>query len=120
LYTSGRYRSSSRLHRLILEPLFIRHDVDVAFSGHEHIYQRSALRQGIQYFVSGAAGSLRPGAGAPSASIATTFDDDYHFMLIASGFSRTGRSVRLQADLPLYECQQIRIDLILVDRAHAV
>jgi hypothetical protein len=92
LYTSGRYRSSSRLHRLILEPLFIRHDVDVAFSGHEHIYQRSALRQGIQSFVSGAAGSLRPGAGAPSASIATTFDDDYHFMLIAPGFSRTGRS----------------------------
>ena len=101
LYTSGRYRSSSRWHRLILEPLLVKHGVDVAFSGHEHIYQRSALRQGIQYFVSGAAGSLRPGDGAPSASIATSFDDDYHFMLIEidddrlhfQAISRGGRTI---------------------------
>jgi predicted phosphodiesterase len=101
LYTSGRYRTSSRLHRLILEPLLIKHDVDVAFSGHEHIYQRSALHDGIQYFVSGGAGSLRPGDGAPSSQVARTFDGDYHFMLIEidgrelhfQAISRAGRTI---------------------------
>jgi hypothetical protein len=82
LYTSGRYRTQARLHRLILEPLLVEHGVDVAFSGHEHIYQRIALQRGIQYFVSGGAGSLRPGDGAPATYVASTFDRDYHFMLI--------------------------------------
>jgi 3',5'-cyclic AMP phosphodiesterase CpdA len=101
LYTSGRYRTSSRLHRLILEPLLLEHAVDVVFSGHEHIYQRSALQSGIQYFVSGGAGSLRPGDGAPSSQVARTFDGDYHFMLIEidgrelhfQAISRTGRTI---------------------------
>ena len=101
LYTSGRYRTSSRLHRLILEPLLLEHAVDVVFSGHEHIYQRSALQGGIQYFVSGGAGSLRPGDGAPSSQVARTFDGDYHFMLIEidgrelhfQAISRTGRTI---------------------------
>ena len=82
LYTSGRYRTQARLHRLILEPLPVEHGVDVAFSGHDHIYQRITLQRGIQYFVSGGAGSLRPGDGAPATYVASTFDRDYHFMLI--------------------------------------
>ena len=82
LYTSGRYRTWSRGFRLILEPLLIRHGVDVAFSGHEHIYQRSELQGGIQYFVSGGAGSLRPGDGTPASYVARNYDSDYHFMLI--------------------------------------
>ena len=45
-----------------------------AFSGHEHIYQRTELQSGIQYFISGGAGSLRPGDGAPASYIARTFD----------------------------------------------
>jgi hypothetical protein len=56
--------------------------VDVVFSGHEHIYQRMQLQAGIQYFVSGGAGSLRPGDGAAAPYVARTFDRDYHFMLI--------------------------------------
>ena len=81
LYTSRRYRTQARLHRLILEPLLVEHGVDVAFSGHEHIYQRITLQRGI-HFVSGGAGSLRPGDGAPATYVASTFDRDYHFMLI--------------------------------------
>jgi 3',5'-cyclic AMP phosphodiesterase CpdA len=82
LYTSGRYNRSSRAHRWALEPLLLRHGVDVVFSGHEHIYQRAALQNGIQYFVSGAAGSLRLGDGIAASYIARTYDNDYHFMLI--------------------------------------
>jgi 3',5'-cyclic AMP phosphodiesterase CpdA len=82
LYTSGRYRSSSRGIRLILEPLLVTHGVDAVFSGHEHIYQRAELQSDVQYFVSGGAGSLRRGDGAPAAYIARTVDSDYHFMMI--------------------------------------
>jgi predicted phosphodiesterase len=101
LYTSGRYRAWTRGFRLILEPLLVRNDVDVAFSGHEHIYQRSELQSGIQYFVSGGAGSLRPGDGTPAFYVARTFDSDYHFMLIEiddeelhfQAISRSGRTI---------------------------
>jgi 3',5'-cyclic AMP phosphodiesterase CpdA len=82
LYTSGRYRKSALLHRWMFEPLFVRHGVDVVFSGHEHIYQRSLLQNGIQYFISGGAGSLRMGDGVESREIARSFDKDFHFMLI--------------------------------------
>jgi len=101
LYTSGRYRAWSRGFRLILEPPLVSHGVDAVFSGHEHIYQRSELQSGIQYFVSGGAGSLRPGDGVPASYIARTFDRDYHFMLIEieddelhfQAISRTGATI---------------------------
>jgi len=101
LYTSGRYRTWSRGFRLLLEPSLVAHGVDVVFSGHEHIYQRTELQSGIQYFVSGGAGSLRPGDGAPASYVARTFDTDYHFMLIEidrdalhfQAISRTGATI---------------------------
>jgi predicted phosphodiesterase len=101
LYTSGRYRDVSRAHRWALEPLLVRHNVDAVFSGHEHIYQRSVLQSGIQYFVTGGAGSLRPGDGVLAPFIARTYDDDYHFMLAEidgealhfQAISRTGDTI---------------------------
>jgi predicted phosphodiesterase len=82
LYTSGRYPTEARITRWQLESLLIEHGVDVVFSGHEHIYQRSRLRQGVQYFITGGAGSLRRGDGSQTAAIARSFDDDFHFMLV--------------------------------------
>jgi hypothetical protein len=82
LYTSGRYRNTARAHRLALEPVFRRHGVSAVFSGHEHIYQRSALQDGIQYFVSGGAGSLRRGDGFTAPDVVRSYSQDYHFMLV--------------------------------------
>ena len=82
LYTSGRYGLSSRGIRFGLESAFLSGGVDVVFSGHEHIYQRSELQKGILYFISGGAGSLRAGDAKASALIAKSFDTDSHFMLI--------------------------------------
>jgi hypothetical protein len=82
MYTSGRYRASAFVTRSTLESIFVRHGVNVVFSGHEHIYQRTTLQQGIQYFISGGAGSLRVGDGRPAPYIARTFSADYHFMLV--------------------------------------
>jgi len=101
LHTSGRYRASSMWYRFQLEPLLVARGVDVAFSGHEHFYERTQLEEGIQYFVSGGAGSLRPGDAAPASEVALTFDRDYHFMLIEidgdelhfQAITRTGRTI---------------------------
>ena len=82
LYTSGRYGLQARLTRWQLESVLTAHGVDVAFSGHEHIYARSPPRGGVVYFVSGGAGSLRRGDAGRSGSMARSFDEDFHFMLV--------------------------------------
>lgn len=101
VYTSGRYTLAARGIRFALESAFAKGGVDVVFSGHEHIYQRSELQNGILYFVTGGAGSLREGDANPSAAIARSYDRDYHFMLAEitdDGFyfqaiNRTGTTV---------------------------
>ena len=67
----------------------------------ELFYQRSTLQSGIQYFVSGGAGSLRTGDGVPTSYIARTYSGDYHFMLVEiegddlhfQAISRSGRTI---------------------------
>jgi len=109
IYTSGRYRASAFVNRTTLESIFLRRHVSVVFSGHEHIYQRTTLQNGIQYFISGGAGSLRPGDGTPAPYIARTYSADYHFMLVEiegdalnfQAISRTGETIdagRLRRD----------------------
>ena len=101
LYTSGRYTLAARGVRLALESAFVNGGVDVVFSGHEHIYERVELQDGILYFITGGAGSLRAGDAAPSPLVARSYDRDYHFMLAEiaeEGFffqaiSRTGVTV---------------------------
>lgn len=44
-----------------LEPLFVKHGLNVVFSGHEHFYERIKPQQGIYYFISGAAAKPRRG-----------------------------------------------------------
>jgi 3',5'-cyclic AMP phosphodiesterase CpdA len=101
LYTSGRYRSGAVALRLALEPILIDGDVDVVLAGHEHVYERIHPQNGIAYFVSGAAGSLRKGDIRPSGLTARGFDEDYHFLLMEitgdelyfQAISRTGATV---------------------------
>jgi Calcineurin-like phosphoesterase len=101
IYTSGRYSRPAQIFRAALEPVLVRHGVRVALSGHEHFYERTMPQQGITYFVSGAAGSLRAGDVRPSPLTARAFDVDYSFMLFEisgeelfyQAISRTGHSV---------------------------
>jgi hypothetical protein len=101
IYTSGRYSAPARIFRGALEPLFVRHGVRVALSGHEHFYERTTPQQGITYFISGAAGSLRPNDARFSRVTARVFDTDYSFMLFEiagdelhyQSISRRGQSV---------------------------
>jgi hypothetical protein len=47
--------------RETLEPLFDRYDVSVAFTGHDHFYERIKPQHGIVHFVVGSGGQLALG-----------------------------------------------------------
>jgi predicted phosphodiesterase len=83
LYSSGMHGDESGPLRAQLEPLFLKHGVDVVFAGHEHFYERIKPQKGIYYFVSGGAAKLREGdVSAKTNLTAKSFDSGYHFMLI--------------------------------------
>ena len=101
LYSDGGRHGSEVDLRVVLEPLFIKYGVNVVYSGHDHVYERLKPQKGIYYFVSGAAGQLRPGDLHRSAMTAAGFDQDRSFMLneVAGDdlffqvISRTGKTV---------------------------
>ena len=82
LYTSGRYQFWASRLRSTLEPIFTKHKVAVALSGHEHFYERTTPQKGVQYFTSGAGGALRLNDLRNSGWTAAGFDTDTHFMLM--------------------------------------
>ena len=82
IYSSGRYAVSSAERRSILERVLIEHQVDVVFSGHEHVYERMAPQRGVMYFVVGASGAVRTGDLRPTPYQAQGYDRDLSFMLV--------------------------------------
>ena len=82
LYSDGGRHGSSVDLRLLVEPILVRHGVDVVFSGHDHVYERLKPQKGIYYFVSGAAGQLRKGNMRPNTETAALFDQDQSFMAV--------------------------------------
>ncbi|MGE0406837.1 MAG: metallophosphoesterase [Candidatus Korobacteraceae bacterium] len=82
LYSSGKRHGPSMPLRERLEPLLQRHGVDVVFAGHEHFYERLRPQNGIQYFISGAAGKLRRSGIRKGSETACGFDQDNSFMLV--------------------------------------
>ena len=57
LYSSGQHAAESRdVIRPALEAALVRNQVNIVFSGHEHLYERIAPQQGVRYFVSGGGG----------------------------------------------------------------
>ena len=102
LYSSGdRHGSDVRL-REVLEPLFLRYNVSVVLSGHDHFYERVKPQKGIAYFVVGSGGQLREGnIDRRSGLTAKGFDTDLAFMaaeivddqMYFNAVSRTGQIV---------------------------
>jgi Calcineurin-like phosphoesterase len=82
LYSAGKKHGPSEELRSTLEPLFVKHGVDLVLQGHEHFYERLEPQNGIHYFITGAAGQLRRGNIGKSNLTARGFDQDLHFMLV--------------------------------------
>jgi predicted phosphodiesterase len=102
LYSSGdRHGSDTRL-REVLEPMFVKYNVSVVLTGHDHFYERVKPQKGITYFVVGSGGQLRSGNIDKGSGItAKGFDTDLVFMaaeidgdqMYFNAISRTGQIV---------------------------
>ena len=82
IYSNGKRHGSNVELRVRLEPLFVRHGIQVVFAGHDHMYERLKPQKGITYFVAGAGGQLRQDGVRPSETTATAFDQDQSFLLV--------------------------------------
>ena len=82
IYSNGKRHGSNVELRVRLEPLFLRHGVQVVFSGHDHMYERLKPQKGITYFVVGAGGQLREGGVQRSETTAAAFDREQSFLLV--------------------------------------
>jgi len=101
-YSSGERHGSDGPIRRVLEPLFVKYNVSVVFTGHDHFYERVKPQKGIVYFVTGAGGQLRSGNIDRSTGLtAKGFDTDNSFMIAEingdemyfNAISRTGSVV---------------------------
>jgi hypothetical protein len=82
LYSSGETHGSADLQRELLEPIFMKHGVNVAIMGHEHFYERIKPQKGIAYFILGNSAKLRKGDLAKSSLTLYGNDSSYAFMLV--------------------------------------
>lgn len=81
LYSSGERHGSDLRLRDVLEPLFLKYNVSVVLTGHDHFYERVKPQKGITYFVVGSGGQLRAGnIDRTSGITAAGFDTDLAFM----------------------------------------
>ena len=102
LYSSGERHGSDTQLRDVLEPLFIKYNVSLVLTGHDHFYERTKPQKGIVYFVLGAGGQLRTGNINRSTGLtAKGFDTDTSFMVgefigdefVFQAISRTGQVI---------------------------
>ncbi|HEY0876382.1 MAG TPA: metallophosphoesterase [Vicinamibacterales bacterium] len=100
-YSSGGRHGSNLQHRAALEPLFVKYNVSVVFTGHDHIYERTTPQQGIVYFVTGSGGKLRRGDLENTGFTAVGYAQDRAFMVCEingdemyfNTITRTGRII---------------------------
>ena len=74
LYSSGGRHGSDLKLREVLEPLFVKYNVSVAFAGHDHFYERVKPQHGIVHFVVGSGGRLARGDIKASTITAKGYD----------------------------------------------
>jgi hypothetical protein len=82
LYSSGGRHGSEMDLRQQLEPLFLKHGVNVVFAGHEHFYERIHPQKGVYYFTAGGSAKLRSGDIQKTGMTAKGVDNDYTYMLV--------------------------------------
>jgi hypothetical protein len=83
LYSSGAAHGSEVDLRSIIEPLFIKYNLNVVFAGHEHFYERIKPQKGISHFTAGGSAKLRTGDIMNNTGLtAKGFDTEQTFMLV--------------------------------------
>ena len=83
LYSSGGRHGSDVKLRETLEPLFIKYNVSVVLTGHDHFYERIKPQHGIVHFVVGSGGQLAVDDIDKNSNLTDKgFDTDQAFMAV--------------------------------------
>jgi predicted MPP superfamily phosphohydrolase len=82
-YSSGDRHGSDQRLREVLEPLFIKYNVSVVLTGHDHFYERVKPQHDIAYFVCGSGGQLRRGNIDKNSGITAAGNDQDQAFLAA-------------------------------------
>jgi predicted MPP superfamily phosphohydrolase len=82
-YSSGERHGSDPQVRKALEPLFLKYNVSVVLTGHDHFYERTKPQQGIVYFVVGSGGQLRKGNIDKTTGLTAAGNDQEQSFMIA-------------------------------------
>lgn len=82
MYSSGKRHGPSLQLRALIEPLFVKHGVDLVLAGHEHFYERIKPQRGIYYFILGSSAKLRRDGIKRTDITAKGYDEDRTFMLM--------------------------------------
>jgi len=83
IYSSGGRHGSEVDLRSIVEPMFIKYNLNVVFAGHEHFYERIKPQRGIYYFTAGGSAKLRGGDIIGNSPLtAKGFDTEQSFMVV--------------------------------------
>jgi acid phosphatase type 7 len=84
-YGSSRHGGDENV-RQDLEPLFVKHGVDLVFSGHDHVYERTVPITGVTYVVSGGGGRRLYPAG--NGELTASSVSAHHAVLVRVSGSR--------------------------------
>jgi predicted phosphodiesterase len=83
IYSSGERHGSETDLRVLIEPLLLKHGVNVVFAGHEHFYERLKPQNGIHYITQGGSAKLRRGNIRDNSPLtARGFDTDNSFIVV--------------------------------------
>jgi hypothetical protein len=91
IYSSGEHGFNQGLHET-LEPLLVKHKVDLYLAGHDHDYERFKPIQGVQYIVSGGGGAYLRNFKTPLMSQSLVHLKAHHFL----DFELKGNTLQLQ------------------------
>lgn len=96
VHSSGRHGSTPRLNEL-LEPMLVRHHVDLVLAGHDHHYERTVPIDGITYVVSGGGCKTTPVRPRRFTAAAASVLEFLHVEV--DGDRLTGRSIAPDGDV---------------------
>jgi 3',5'-cyclic AMP phosphodiesterase CpdA len=90
VYSSGRHGSDPRAHQL-LEPILVRHKVDLVLAGHDHHYERTVPVNGITHIVSGGGCKITRVVPSRFSAVAASVLEFLHFEI--TGDRLVGRAI---------------------------
>lgn len=100
LYSNTHRHVSNGHLRTALEPVLVKHGVDLVFAGHDHVYERFPVIRGVQHVIVGSSGKVDMGSILPHA-VASGYKplvaDDQHLAFVCCDIYLSRVSVRAYA-----------------------